>query len=363
MTESPTDDILFDVTAGVGRVVLNRPKALNALTHEMCVRFRQKLVDWAADDAVRALVIQGAGDKAFCAGGDIRKLYDEGRAGGDYPFAFYSDEYRLNAAVYHFPKPYVAVLNGIVMGGGVGVSAHGSHRVVSDNVMFAMPETGIGLFPDVGGSYFLPRCPGQIGLYLGLTGARLKAADLRYAGLAEAYVPAARLDEFVTALSEAGRDVESVVAAFATDAGPAPLAEHRDAIDRHFGHGSVEAIVDSLQNDPSDWAAKTARTIAGKSPTSLKVTFRQLREGAAKDFDDCMRMEWRMVNRIIAGHDFYEGTRAVVIDKDQAPDWRPARLEDVTAADVVAYFAPLPDGDLDLDGETEHHNQRQTRRT
>jgi len=295
-------------------------------------------------------VIQGAGDKAFCAGGDIRKLYDEGRAGGDYPFAFYGDEYRLNAAVHHFPKPYVAVLNGIVMGGGVGVSAHGSHRIVSDNVMFAMPETGIGLFPDVGGSYFLPRCSGAIGMYLGLTGARLKAADMLYAGLAEAYVPAARLRDFVAALSSDGGDIDAAVAAYAADAGTAPLAAHRDAIDRHFDHSSVEAIVESLHSDPSEWAAKTAEIIAGKSPTSLKVTFRQLREGATKDFDDCMRMEWRMVNRIIAGHDFYEGTRAVVIDKDQAPQWDPDRLEDVTDGDVDAYFAPLPNGDLDLNG-------------
>lgn len=350
MTSTANDEILFDVAGHTARVLLNRPKALNALTHEMCVRFRRQLQVWAADDTVRALVIQGAGDKAFCAGGDIRKLYDEGRIGGDYPFAFYGDEYRLNAAVFHFPKPYIAILNGIVMGGGVGVSAHGSHRIVSDNVMFAMPETGIGLFPDVGGSYFLPRCPGEIGLYLGLTGHRLKAADMLYAGLAEAYVPARRLDDLVAALSDG--DVDDVVAGFAGDAGEAPLAEHRDAIDRHFAPDSVEAIVESLESDPSDWAAKTAQTIAGKSPTSLKVTFRQLRQGAAKDFDDCMRMEWRMVNRIIAGHDFYEGTRAVVIDKDQAPDWQPARLGDVMDADVDAYFAPLPDGDLDLDGES-----------
>ena len=358
MTESPTDDILFDVTAGgMGRVVLNRPKALNALTHEMCVRFRQKLVEWSSDNSVRTLVIQGAGDKAFCAGGDIRKLYDEGRAGGDYPFAFYGDEYRLNAAVYHFPKPYVAILNGIVMGGGVGVSAHGSHRIVSDNVMFAMPETGIGLFPDVGGSYFLPRCPGEIGMYLGLTGARLKAADMLYVGLAEAYVPIERLDEFVLALSAGDGTIDDIVANFAADAGPAPLADHRDAIDRHFGHDAVEAIVESLQGESSDWAAKTAQTIAGKSPTSLKVTFRQLRNGADKTFDDCMRMEWRMVNRVITGHDFYEGTRAVVIDKDGAPKWQPDCLEDVTAAAVDAYFAPLPNGDLDLEGGSQHHNQ------
>ncbi len=347
MSDLGSEEITFDVQDGLARVLLNRPKALNALTHDMCVRFRAQLTQWAGDGAVKALAIAGAGDKAFCAGGDIRKLYDEGRSGGSYPFEFYSDEYKLNAAVYHFPKPYVAILNGIVMGGGVGVSAHGSHRIVSDNVMFAMPETGIGLFPDVGGSYFLPRCPGSVGMYLGLTGARLKAADMVYAGLAEAYVPQGRLDDLQTALVSG--DVDSAVKALAEDPGPAPLAEQRDAIDRHFGQGSVEDIVASLNEDDTEWAAKTAKTIASKSPTSLKVTYRQLRQGADLDFDACMRMEWRMVNRIIAGTDFYEGTRAVVIDKDQSPAWQPSSLSEVRDEDVDAYFAPLPDGDLVLD--------------
>ncbi len=346
MNEAP--ELLIDVVNGIASVILNRPKALNALTHGMCVDLRARLRQWASDADIRAVVVRGAGDRAFCAGGDIRKLYEEGQAGGEYPGRFYRDEYRLNAAVYHFPKPYVALLNGIVMGGGVGVSIHGRRRVVTDATLFAMPETGIGLFPDVGGTYFLPRCPGEIGMYLGLTGARLKAADMLYAGLGDAYVPTGRLAELEAALRTDSADVERTIERFAESPGAPPLAPHRAAIDRHFSHASVEAILDSLEGDGSEWAAKTAQTIRTKSPTSLKITFRQIRAGGERDFDDCMRLEWRMVNRVIAGHDFYEGTRAVVIDKDQAPKWRPASLEKVGTDDVDAYFAPLPEGDLDL---------------
>jgi enoyl-CoA hydratase/carnithine racemase len=341
-------EILYDVRDGIAEVVLNRPHALNALTHEMCVDYRAKLKDWAGDDGVKAVVVRGAGGKAFCAGGDIRKLYDEGRTGGGYPKLFYSDEYRLDAAVKHFPKPYIALLNGITMGGGVGVSIHGSCRVVTDNTLFAMPETGIGLFPDVGGTYFLPRCPGETGMYLGLTGARLKAADMIYTGVADHYIPAGTLDRVVPALRENPGEAEAVIAGLAGDAGEPPLAAHRDVIDRHFAAGWVEAILASLDADGSEWAAQTAAGLRTKSPTSLKLTYRQLREGRSRDFDDCMRLEWRMVNRVIAGHDFYEGTRAVVVDKDQSPQWRPDDLADVTDADVEAYFAPLADGDLDL---------------
>ncbi len=346
---SSGDDLIVTVAGGLASVVLNRPKALNALTWEMCVELAGLYRAWAADPAVEALVIEGAGERAFSAGGDIRKLYDEGRAGGDYPFRFYYDEYRLNALVQHFPKPYVALVDGIVMGGGVGVSVHGSHRVVTEHTVFAMPETGIGLFPDVGGSYFLPRCPGEIGMFLGLTGTRLKAADAIYAGIGTAYMPAAKLPDLKAALAARPAAADAVIADFAEDPGAAGLAAQRADIDRLFAGCSVEAIVAALGADGGDWAAKQADAIATKSPTSLKVTYRQIRNGAGLDMDGCMRMEWRMVNRIIAGHDFYEGTRAVVIDKDQRPDWQPARLEDVGEADVEAHFAPLAAGDLPLD--------------
>jgi enoyl-CoA hydratase len=345
-------DIVFTRTGGLGVVVLNRPQSLNALTHAMCVELDDRLKDWESDPGVRAVAIKGAGERAFCAGGDIRRLYEEGLSGGDYPYQFYHDEYRLNARVHHFEKPYIAFMDGIVMGGGVGVSVHGRHRVATEFTSFAMPETGIGLFPDVGGSYFLARCPGEIGMYLALTGARLKAADAIYAGIADVLVPRARLAELERALAAIPRataaDVAAAIRRFAADPGPAPLAAHRADIDRLFAGDSIEEIVSALDNDGGAWAAATAAAIRGKSPTSLKIACRQMREGRRLDFDACMRMEWRIVNRVIRGRDFYEGTRAAVIDKDQKPRWNPPQLAAVTAADVAAYFAPLPGDELAL---------------
>ena len=234
---------------------------------------------------------------------------------------------------------------------------HGSHRVATENTLFAMPETGIGLFPDVGGSYFLPRCPGAVGRYLALTGARLKAADAVYAGVAQFYVPAARLAELQEALiaapfGDAAHDmVAAVIRRFVSFAGEPSLARHRTLIDRVFVLPSVEAIVAALQAEGGGFAAETLAALQTKSPTSLKLAHREVGEGATRNFDDCMRMEWRMASRVIRGHDFYEGTRAVVIDKDQKPQWRPASLSAVSAADVEAYFAPLPEGDLRYDWE------------
>ncbi len=344
------EDILFDVAQGRGRIILNRPKALNALSFAMAKRMDARLAEWADDPAVRFVVIEGAGERAFCAGGDIRELY-RSMDDPDSTLAadFYRVEYRLNHRIFAFPKPYVALIDGVVMGGGVGVSIHGSHRVVGDRLLFAMPETGIGLFPDVGGSYFLPRLPGRLGTYLGLTGARIGAADALYCGIATHYVPSDRFAELRAALDAAGGDgIDAAIGGFAADPGPAPLAEHRAAIDRCFAADTVEDILAALRAEGTDWARKTLETLAGKSPTSLKVTLRQLRRGAALDFAEAMRMEYRLSQHFCAGHDFREGIRAVVIDKDNAPRWRPERLEDVSEADVEAYFAPLPEGDLDL---------------
>lgn len=340
-------EVLFTRQGGLGLVTLNRPKALNALTRAMCVEMKRMLAEWARDPAVKTVAITGAGERAFCAGGDIRALYESGKAGTPYALDFYRDEYLLNAAIKHYPKPYVAILNGITMGGGVGVSVHGSHRIATENTVFAMPETGIGLFPDVGGTYFLPRCPGEIGMYLALTGARLRAADMLFAGIGTHYVPVAKCPEIVAGLA-AGGTPDEVLAPLAADPGSAPLAELQPQIDRIFAGRSVEAILSALDAEGSDWARSTAATIRGKSPTSLKLAYRQLREGRHLDFDESMRREYRMVHRIIAGHDFYEGVRAVVIDKDQAPEWKPAALDGVSEADIAAYFAPLPSGELPL---------------
>lgn len=333
-------DILFETRGRLGLVTLNRPKALNALTRDMCLAMKAKLDEWAKDRGIKTVAIRGTGERAFCAGGDIRALYDSGKAKTPYALDFYRDEYILNATIKHFPKPYVAFLKGIVMGGGVGVSVHGSHRIADETVVFAMPETGIGLFPDVGGSYFLPRIPGEIGLYLALTGTRLKTADCLYTGVATAFVPAAGTDAVIERLS-AGEHPEAALAGLAAPVDEAPLVEQSADIDRIFASESVEAIVAALDRDASEWARDAAKILRTKSPTSLKVTFRQIREGAKLSFDDCMRMEFRMVNRIVAGRDFYEGVRATIVEKDGAPKWQPAGLAHVTDADVDAYFAPL----------------------
>jgi enoyl-CoA hydratase/carnithine racemase len=234
------------------------------------------------------------------------------------------------------------------MGGGVGVSIHGSERVATERALFAMPETGIGLFPDVGGTFFLPRCPGELGSYLGLTGARIGAADMRYCGLATAYLPAERLRALLERLA-LGEAPTIAIAALAADPGAPPLAAHRATIDRCFRGDRVEAILEALQRDGSDFARQTLATLAKKSPTSLKVTLRQLREGAKLEFEDCMRLEYRLVLHFMAGREFFEGVRAVVLEKTGAPNWRPARLEELRDSEIARYFAPLPQGDLAFD--------------
>ncbi len=347
-------EIIFEQKGQLGVITLNRPKALNALTHEMAIALDEQLQAWAADDGIQAALIKGTGEKSFCAGGDIVKLYNEGKAGGDYPARFYHDEYLCNARVKHFPKPYIAFIDGIVMGGGVGVSVHGSHRIATERTMFAMPESGIGLFPDVGGTYFLPRCPGEIGMYLGLTGARLKAADTIFAGVANAYINSANLDGLEQSLgsmtfsADPHGDVAQLIAVYEERPEGTALKDLSAKIDQHFAFDSVEEILESLDSDADEWAAKTAKGLRSKSPTSMKVTCRQIREGATRDFDDCMKLEWRLVNRIIKGTDFYEGTRAVVIDKDQSPVWSPASLDAVSKEDIDVYFSPLDSGELDL---------------
>ena len=305
----------------------------------MARRLDAQLQEWADDDRVRQVVVEGAGDRAFCAGGDVRDLYEAvARPGDPLIAAFYRGEYTLNNRIKGYGKPYVALIDGVVMGGGVGVAIHGSHRVVTENALFAMPETGIGLFPDVGGTWFLPRMPGEIGLYLGLTGARLRAADTLYCGVATHYIPRARL---------AGMDGSAdALERLADDPGEPPLAGQRESIDRCFAGDSVDAIIAVLRSEGDEWADKTLAVLATKSPTSLKVAFRQIREGASLDFAAAMRLEYRLAQRFCAGHDFREGVRAVIIEKDQKPQWQPPDLDAVSESDVDAYFAPLDGGDL-----------------
>ncbi|MFN4310933.1 MAG: enoyl-CoA hydratase/isomerase family protein [Ferrovibrio sp.] len=348
-----TDDILFSVRNGVATIQLNRPKALNALTHDMCVPLERYLRDWAKDSAVKAVIIKGSGEKAFCAGGDIRKLADREADGAEYRRRFWHDEYRCNTLIGEYPKPFIALIDGIFMGGGVGLSVHGSHRIISEHAHFAMPETGIGLFPDVGGTYFLPRCPGELGTYLGLTGARLKGADIIAAGVATHFVPRekmAALEEALVAAAPGDRGaVDAVVTRFVVDPGPSELAVMKPQIDRLFAGSSVAGIMAALEADGSEFAREQARIIRTKSPTSVKLTFAQLRRGRSLSLRDCMRLEWRMCNHVAEGHDFYEGVRAVIIDKDHHPKWQPATLDDVSDAEIDKYFEPVSQGELQFD--------------
>lgn len=341
-------EVLFERRGVAGIVTLNRPKALNALTLGMVRLIHPQLTAWADDDGVQVVIVQGAGDRAFCAGGDIRALHDWGKAHDSRVIDFYREEYRLNTYIKEYPKSYIALMDGIDMGGGVGLSVHAGRRIATERLVFAMPETGIGLFPDVGGTYFLPRCPGQIGMYLALTGARLKAADALYAGIADDYVPSDKLDDLIEALA-GGTPIDEAVKAVSAKAGPPSLGDIRAEIDVHFVHDSVAEIIVSLHRDAGDWCMKTADTIMSKSPLSTRIAFRQVREGAELNFRDCMRLEFRLTNRFMAGQDFYEGVRAVVIDKDQSPQWVPSSLDAVSDAMVDAYFADLGDQELSFD--------------
>jgi len=342
-------DILFERPGAAGLVTLNRPQALNAVSLPMVRALSKQLAEWETDPAVTRVIVTASGGRAFSAGGDLRALYDLGRAGRyDEALTFWREEYALNAAIKRYRKPYVALIDGIVMGGGVGVSVHGSHRVAGDRFVFAMPEVGIGFFPDIGATWFLPRLPGEFGAYCALTGERINAADGVAAGVATHRVESARLPELIDALCGTV-SVDAVLGAFARPVGEGPVTARRSAIDDLFKGGRVEDILAALDHAAvangthAVFAAAIAALIRTKSPTSLKIALMQMRRGPALDFDECMRTEFRIVSRVVRGHDFYEGTRAVIVDKDQAPRWQPPVLEAVSDADVDAHFAPIAD--------------------
>jgi enoyl-CoA hydratase len=314
----------------------------------------RQLAEWAGDPSVTRVLLTAAGERAFSAGGDIRDLYNLGKAGRQADMlSFYREEYVLNTLIKRYPKPYVALIDGIVMGGGVGVSVHGSHRVAGDRYQFAMPEVGIGFFPDVGATWFLPRMPGELGAYCALTGERLAAADGVAAKLVTHRVASARFAELADALCGAVA-IDAVLAAFAEPAGEEPVAARRSAIDRLFAGDRVEDILDALDRAAgaggadAEFAGKAATAIRTKSPTSLKLALAQVRAGRDLAFDACMQTEFRIVSRVVHGHDFYEGVRAVIVDKDNAPRWQPASLAAVTRADVDRHFAPLDRDELVL---------------
>lgn len=340
MSETADGAVLCERRGAAGLITLNRPKALNALNLEMVRALRRALDDWAADSAVTRVVVQGAGERAFCAGGDIRRIHEEGRA-GLYAEAetFFREEYELNALIQRYPKPYIALIDGIVMGGGVGVSLHGSHRVAGERTTFAMPETGIGFFPDVGATYALPRLPGFVGTYLALTGERIGQGDVLAFGLATHAATAARFPAIRDALAE-GSPVEAAIGEGEVPA-PGPLHAERAVVETCFSADSVAEVLARLDADGSDFAKKTAATIRTRSPTSLTLALAQMRRGAALSFPEAMRLEYRILCRILRGHDFYEGVRSVLIDRDGKPDWQPATLEAVKASDIEAHVAPM----------------------
>ncbi|HLX01374.1 MAG TPA: enoyl-CoA hydratase/isomerase family protein [Trinickia sp.] len=343
-----SDEIIFERRGGLGIVRLNRPKALNTLSLAMYRRFAPQLVAWGGDSAVHAIVVMGEGGRAFCAGGDVRAIYDACRAPGNDTADFFREEYSLVAHVHRFPKPYIALMDGIVMGGGAGISVNGSHRVATEKTLFAMPEVQIGLFPDVGASRFLNLCPGRLGLYLALTGRRINAADALYGKFATHHVPSERLPALIDSLAtlswQAGgarAQTDATLARFASDPGAAALASIQPDIDRVFAAASVEAIVAALAREAAAWAKDAHAAMMRASPSSLKITFRQLALGRGMNVEAALALEYRLTQHVLAAQDFFEGIRATLVDKDNAPRWRPDSLAGVTDIAVDGYFAPL----------------------
>lgn len=340
-----TEDILFARVGRTGVVTLNRPPALNALNRAMCGKLHRQLIDWMDDPAIEAVVVEGAGDRAFCAGGDVVGLHAAGRAGSPEWEMFFHDEYRMNQAIAHYPKPYVALVDGISMGGGVGISVHAPFRVATERTLFAMPETGIGLIPDVGGTHALPRFPGEFGTWAALTGARVKGGDCVAIGYATHFVPSAEIPTLKERLAHSHERIADVLATFDRAPGELTLPALRDGIDYLFAEDQVEDILDKL-DEGDDWAREQAAIIRRMSPTSLKLTLHGLRAGAGASIEACLKLEYRMVSAIKGAHDFYEGVRAQLIDKDRNPQWRPATLGEV---DIEPYLAEPAWGDLDFD--------------
>jgi enoyl-CoA hydratase/carnithine racemase len=336
-----TDDVLISVEGGVGRIRLNRPKAIHALTTRMCEVMSEALLKWRADPSVRAVIIDHAEGRGFCAGGDVVMLWRSG--GGDAEDAkhFFFAEYRLNHLLFTFPKPTIAIMDGITMGGGVGISLPCKFRIATENTRFAMPETSIGLFPDVGGGWYLPRLPGRVGEFMALTGARLDGAECHYLGLATHYVPQASLPELVERITTSPR-LNGAIGNFAVTPPDAKIADNMPVIARCFASYRLEEVIGALKADESEWAATELATLGTKSPLSCKVSLRLMEEGAGRaSFEDEMRAEYALAGRVVRTHDFHEGVRALLIDKDNQPQWDPATPEEVDEEMLDVLFAPL----------------------
>ena len=343
------EEVIVREWKALRRLTLNRPKALNALTLDMAVTMTAVLRSWATDPEVSVVLIDGAGERGLCAGGDIRALYDAAKSVGPLPATFWSTEYHLDVLIARYPKPVIVIMDGMVMGGGVGLSAHAAHRVVTERSAVALPEVGIGFFPDVGASFLLARSPGHAGTYMALTGERLGAADAIYCGLADIHVAAARLSELPEALADCRTPAEVRARLEAVSVTPAPgkLPAVQPWIDACFSANDVETIIDQLGRSQADAARGALATMQKMSPTSLKVTLRNIRTALSfKRVEQSFQQDYRIALACIAGHDFIEGIRAQIVDKDRNPRWRPDKLEGVTAGIVDRHFKPV--GDLEL---------------
>jgi enoyl-CoA hydratase len=349
--DTPTAEVLFERRGRLGVVTLNRPRAVNALTAGMASAMLEQLTHWADDDAVAAVLVRGAGDRGLCAGGDIVAIYRDMQDGGDATADFWAVEYRLNLLISEYPKPYVAFMDGLVLGGGVGISAHGSVRIVTERTRMGMPETTIGFVPDVGGTLLLSRSPGETGTHAALTGAHLSGSDALFLGLADHFVPSANLAELEAALE--AEPADAAVARFVGDAPGSILAAQQEWIDACYSSDDAEEILRRLRTAGGE-AADAADTIAAKSPTAVKVALASLRRAKDLSLEEALEQEYRVGLRFLAGPDFREGIRAQVVDKDRDPHWQPATLADVSRSDVESYFAPLGDRELQLSKERDN---------
>lgn len=354
---SAPEPIRFQREGRIGLVVLDRQQALNALTRGMVRELSDHLRRWKDDPEIEAVLVKAAPGRAFCAGGDVRAVVETvQREGVAAALPFFRDEYRLNWRIARFPKPYVALLNGVTMGGGCGISIHGSHRIATEHTLLAMPETGIGFFPDIGATFFLNACPPGVGMYLGLTGARLGAADALTAGLATHFVPAARLLALEARLVAAepgtvGFALEEALRDLAAPASGGALEARLETIRHCFTAESFADLVDRLEAEPSGWGREQLAIVREKSPLAVRLTFAQLRRGRGATLAEALRLEYRMVRHMLESGEFAEGVRALLIDKDKQPRWRHASLEAVDEAEIERFFAPIPEGDLLLDWE------------
>jgi len=341
-----TDDVLISVERGIGRIRLNRPKAIHALTTQMCGVMSAALLKWRDDPDVHLVLIDHAEGRGFCAGGDVVMLQHSGKTDASEAREFFFAEYRLNHLLFTFPKPTIAIMDGITMGGGVGIALPCTYRIATENTRLAMPETGIGLFPDVGGGWYLPRLPGRVGQFMALTGARLDGVECHYLHLATHYVPQASLEDLVARIVKAPTRVQGALGAEAGTLPEAKIEQNLPQITRLFASDKLEEVLAALEAEDSEWAKSELATLGTKSPLSCKVSLRLLAEGSERaNFTEEMRAEYALASRVVRTHDFREGVRALLIDKDNAPQWDPATPEEVTDEMLDVLFAPLPAGE------------------